>query len=88
MSKIIAHRLFSSLGNPTDSDDVNNIYLGANRLTVEEVIDPSGLINEFQKRSCNVIIICCPCSGGSDIGELLHYVIVFCITENQPNLVL
>ena len=60
LSKIKAHRLFSSLGHPSGEGLHDDIYIGAKSIGATDLKNAKDLILEFENRLCSVMIVCCP----------------------------
>ena len=83
ISKAFAHRLFSSLGNPYDNNDEENIYLGAKRLDNSEVTNAYELINDCQLQHSNIIIFCCELNRDNNAGVYMHFVVVWLLEASN-----
>ena len=84
LTKVFAHKLFSSLNHPTEKNHPDNIYLGTQRLRENDLVDVLGLIEQFEQKLCSAIIICCPMQSRSR-SQLLHYVTIF-MNEDKKEL--
>ena len=91
LSKVFAHRLFSSLSNPLVHSHPTNIYVGAQRIQESGIRNVENLIEEFQIKRCNVIIFCCELQSMDTNAVYQHFVVVWlldhrhCLRYFDPN---
>ena len=89
LSKIMAHALFSSLCNPYGHNQTD-IYIGAYKIIDGNMNCVEQLLSEFETKSCNMIMICCPWTAeqlllleNERTPEKLHFVVVILSNNKQ-----